>query len=521
MRMGEKGREPQDEKPTGNTKPALPQEHPAHQQPNLYKCLFDRMNDALAFCKVVFDENGQPVDFVLLDVNLAFKRLTHVPDKLILGKKASMFMPIITRMHRDWMQKCIETVQKRKSITMEKYFAVPNKWLNFTGYSPQKGYFAMIIEDVTWRKKIEEALRQGEKKYKKLADSITNPFFAVDSSLKISYWNRASEKATGISASDALGKHFFEVFGKTKATRKTAGVYLDVMRTKNPRKIVDNLPKADGGAVFEIEVYPTGNGISVLAKDVTEQKKRQLSLEEYAQRLEELVRVRTEKLNNAERLAAIGETAGMIGHDIRNPLQSIISELFLAREELGELPQNQTKESLLESINAIEEQTLYINKIVTDLQDYAKPLTPAIQETDLEYIIKAITAEINIPSNVEVAYQILEPLPTLKTDPSFIKRILSNLMRNGIQAMEEKGGELTVNTFPRKDTIIIAVSDTGSGIPEEVRDRMFKPLFTTKSKGQGFGLPVVKKLTEALGGYVSFDSQVGRGTTFIVELPRT
>ena len=195
----------------------------------------------------------------------------------------------------------------------------------------------MIIKDVTWRKKIEEALRQGEKKYKKLANSITDPFFAVDSCLKLTYWNRASENIMGLKSAEVVGRHFFEVFGRTKTTRKIAGIFLDVMRTKKPRTVTDNLPKADKAMLFEIEVYPTGNGIAVLAKDVTARKRQQFSLEEYAQRLEGLVKSRTEKLKNAERLATIGETAGMIGHDIRNPLQSIIGELYLAKDELSGL----------------------------------------------------------------------------------------------------------------------------------------------------------------------------------------
>ena len=506
-------------RPITNPKPVSNPNPAAYEPTNLYKSLFEHMNDGVAYCKVIFDDNGNPVDYRLLDVNLAFKRLTHVPEKPILDKKASEFLPDLSKLYLDWMAKCCKAVVTGKSIAMEKYIEILDKWLTFSAYSPEKGYFAMIIKDVTWRKKIEQALRQGEKKYKKLANSITDPFFALDSSLKFIYWNRASEKYTGIGGADVLGKHFFEVFGKNKATRKVASVYLDVMRTKKPRTLIDKLSHVDNGAIFEIEVYPTGNGISVLAKDITERKKRQVSLEEYTQHLEELVKIRTEKLNNAERLAAIGETAGMIGHDIRNPLQSIIGELFLAKDELDGLPENETKKSLLSSINAIEEQTLYINKIVTDLQDYAKPLTPTIQEFDLEQTIQDVTFELDSPDNVKMSYAILKPFPMLKTDPSFIKRILSNLIRNGIQAMEERGGELTLNAFPREKSIIIAVADTGSGIPDEVKDRIFKPLFTTKSKGQGFGLAVVKKLAEALGGNVSFETKIGKGTTFIVEVP--
>jgi PAS domain S-box-containing protein len=419
----------------------------------------------------------------------------------------------------EWMDRCGKAIITRKSITMEKYGGILNKWLLFNGYSPAKGYFVMIIKDITWRKKIEEALRQGEKKYKKLANSVTDPFYAVDSSLKITYWNRASEKVMALKSADVVGKHFFEIFGKTKASRKFVGIYSNVMRTKTSQTIVDKLPNTNQDIVFEIEVYPTGNGIAVLAKDITERRKQQMSLEIYTKRLEEMIRIRTEKLKNAERLAAIGETAGMIGHDIRNPLQSIIGELFLAKDELKTLPETDSQKSLLDSVNFIEEQTLYINKIVTDLQDYAKSLTPTIQEVNLEQIMQDTIQSLEVPENIQVTISTHKPLPTMKTDASFIMRILTNLARNGIQAMEKTGGNLNLNAFPRENTVIIAVSDAGNGIPEEVRERIFKPLFTTKSKGQGFGLAVVKKLAEALGGSVSFETKVGRGTTFIVELP--
>jgi signal transduction histidine kinase len=242
-------------------------------------------------------------------------------------------------------------------------------------------------------------------------------------------------------------------------------------------------------------------------------------LEQYTKRLEELVKIRTEKLKGVERLAAIGETAGMIGHDIRNPLQSIIGELYLAEEELKALPETEEKKKITESILSIEEQTMYINKIVTDLQDYAKPLSPAAQETNLEEIIQSLISALDFPDNIKVSYLVEKPFPTLKTDPSFIQRILTNLTVNGIQAMQEKGGELTINAFPRAKTVIIAISDTGVGIPDAVKEKIFKPLFTTKSKGQGFGLAVVKKLVEALNGHISFETEVGKGTTFIIEMP--
>lgn len=103
-------------------------------------------------------------------------------------------------------------------------------------------------------------------------------------------------------------------------------------------------------------------------------------------------------------------------------------------------------------------------------------------------------------------------------DPDILKRILGNLVTNAIQAMPE-GGKLSVEAFEEADSSVITVADTGIGIPEEAKDKLFTPLFTTKSKGQGFGLAVVKRMTEALGGTVSFESQQGKGTKFIIKLP--
>ena len=106
----------------------------------------------------------------------------------------------------------------------------------------------------------------------------------------------------------------------------------------------------------------------------------------------------------------------------------------------------------------------------------------------------------------------------LVSDPDLLKRILSNLVSNAVQAMPQ-GGTLDIRAFKDADAVVITVEDTGVGIPEEVRPKLFTPLFTTKSKGQGFGLAVVKRMTEALGGKVSLESEVGKGTTFIILLP--
>jgi signal transduction histidine kinase len=223
-------------------------------------------------------------------------------------------------------------------------------------------------------------------------------------------------------------------------------------------------------------------------------------------------------LKDSERLAAIGATAGMVGHDIRNPLQSIISDLYLAKSDLASLPESEEKQSINENLDEIGKSVEYVNKIVQDLQDFARPVRPVAKATDLGEAIEDQFSKIHIPPNIRVSSRIEKDAKTVVADPDILKRILANLLMNAVQAMPD-GGKLTVHTYKAADGVAVDVKDTGIGIPEDVKSKLFTPLFTTKSKGQGFGLAVVKRLTESLNGTVAFESQTGKGTTFTIKLP--
>ena len=254
-----------------------------------------------------------------------------------------------------------------------------------------------------------------------------------------------------------------------------------------------------------------------IEQDITERKQIEEQLETYAKHLEKLVAERTKQLKDAERLAAIGQTAGMIGHDIRNPLQTISGELFLIKQETDAMPEGSIKANIQESVATLQDQSSYISKIITDLQDYARPLKPELVDRDVEVAIAKILSTVSAPNNIKVRFESEEGL-SARVDVTFLTRILVNLVNNAIQAMPN-GGKLSLKAVREGDHVGITVSDTGVGIPEEVKPRIFQPLMTTKSKGQGFGLAVVKRLVEAQGGAVSFESQVGIGTKFKITLP--
>jgi signal transduction histidine kinase len=207
-----------------------------------------------------------------------------------------------------------------------------------------------------------------------------------------------------------------------------------------------------------------------------------------------------------------------VGHDIRNPLQAITSDVYLATTDLESIPESEEKTSIMESLVGIEKNTRYINKIVADLQDFVKPLTPNIEETDIEKLINSVFATLNIPEKIETTYSLEKDFPMIRVDQTYLKRILINLSNNAIQAMP-KGGKLTISATCNNGKVTISVQDTGEGIPENLKIKIFTPLMTTKTKGQGFGLAAVKRFTEAMGGTVRFESETGKGTKFIIEFP--
>ena len=253
-------------------------------------------------------------------------------------------------------------------------------------------------------------------------------------------------------------------------------------------------------------------------KAEVKQKTLQDQLEHYSKHLEALVEEKTKQLKDSERLAAIGQTAGMVGHDIRNPLQAIIGEVYLANSEIASLPDSEEKTNLLESLNMIKQNIEYMNKIVLDLQDFAKPLNPCPEETNIEQMIQELLTRNGVLANIQTEAKIESDARIITADSAYMKRILGNLVSNAVQAMPD-GGKLTVYAHREKTAVVITVQDTGVGISEDAREKLFTPLFTTKAKGQGFGLAVVKRLTEALGGTVTFESQKGKGTTFTIILP--
>jgi PAS domain S-box-containing protein len=383
-----------------------------------------------------------------------------------------------------------------------------------------------LENEIAERKRTSEALVQSEQKYRRLYETTQDGIMARDLQGRMIDCNQAYARMLGYSkpeleqlaAQKLIPKKWHEqreeiikevlergesVVFEREYTRKDGSIFPASVRTW---RLTD-----EGGKIV---------GIWSIVRDITEQKELQKGLQLHAENLEKLVEERTNQLKDAERLAAIGQTAGMVGHDIRNPLQAITSDVYLLKSELSSMPQSETKERVQESLEGIENNVYYINKIVLDLQDYAGPVKPVAHKANLEDLCEELLLRQDMPENIKTSCHVEKGAKMVYSDPDVLKRILNNLITNAMQAMP-KGGDLAIHAKKESNEIIIDVQDSGGGIPEEVKPKIFTPLFTTKSKGQGFGLAVVKRMTEALGGTITFASQEGKGTKFTICIPST
>jgi PAS domain S-box-containing protein len=219
------------------------------------------------------------------------------------------------------------------------------------------------------------------------------------------------------------------------------------------------------------------------------------------------------ELVKSQRLAAIGETAAMVGHDLRNPLQGIAGAAYNIRRHFQNALDPSTKEMLAVIENGVE----YANEIINDLLEFSREMQLQLLPTTPRVIVRRTLKDVQMPNNITVEDTTTDA-PEILADEPKVKRVLTNIIQNAIDAMPE-GGKLSIASMNTQEEVSISIRDTGFGIPQDILEKIWTPLHTTKAKGIGLGLPICKRIIESHGGSISIDSMVGKGTTITVKLP--
>lgn len=282
--------------------------------------------------------------------------------------------------------------------------------------------------------------------------------------------------------------------------------------------LLDSLSKQE--KVFDRE-FTIGNGhkrtISFSLMPLVRDKKIQGNLIHVEDVTEK--RTREARLRRAESLASLTTLTAGVAHEIKNPLGSIGIHIQLIQKQIKEKEMIETKE-IKEALNVINEEVTRLNKVVLDFLFAVRPMDskPEIRDlnilvTELLQFLKYELEEAHVELNAD-----LRKIPCIEMDEKYIKQALLNIIQNALSAMPD-GGKLFVKTFVEDEHVLIEIKDTGTGIPDEIQDKIFEPYFTTKDFGSGLGLTLVYKIIKEHLGEIFINSKQGIGTSFLVSFP--
>ncbi len=269
--------------------------------------------------------------------------------------------------------------------------------------------------------------------------------------------------------------------------------------------------------VLQIRLVELANRELMREKDLLQRE-----IEAWNTHLERRVEEKSQELElahreilQAEKLAALGHISAGMAHEIRNPLNAINLFAQILSGAYADDPENSVY------IKKISEEVERIDEILVKMLAASRGTAAPRSAVSLDLVAKKVLANSEVQSRsqqVEVDFVVEGEIPAIVADPTEVEQIFTNLVTNALFEMRN-GGRLGVHLTPEEEYIRIEISDTGRGIPQEHLSQVFDPFFTTKEKGTGFGLSVVLRIVRGYGGLIKVESEVGRGTTFIVRLP--
>lgn len=224
----------------------------------------------------------------------------------------------------------------------------------------------------------------------------------------------------------------------------------------------------------------------------------------------------------SSRLEFLGQLAGGLAHEIKNPLSTIKLTLQLLEEDFQK-EDTPTAARARRKLEVLLREVGHLDEIVQEFLTFARGHDIKLTRTNLREMVVELFEFLGDDAkarNIRLHFDYEGKLDSLLLDPMLLRQALMNLLRNAFDAVAEKGGgEVIVRARVKGDLLGLEVTDTGCGIAQAHHDRMFRPYFTTKKAGTGMGLPMVRRIVEEHGGQITFESEEGKGTRFLILLP--
>ena len=482
------------------------------------------LKESQGYLQAILDNTTLPmylkdVEGSYILINKEYERLAHITNEDIMGKNDfDVFPETVASLFRSQDE---DVKMKKAAIEFEETIPLDDGEHTFlTSKFPlfDNGMvYAVggVCTDITHRKRAEEKLAAEQERLAVTLRSIGDGVITTDISGQIVMINKVAETLTGWSQEEASGKHLSEVFHLLTKNRenypdpvetvlKTGQIFTleesTILISRQGRELVI----ADSGAPIR-DKDSNIIGVVLVFRDVT----LQLKLEEESLKI--------------KKMESIGILAGGIAHDFNNILAAILGNINLARLDAS------IKDETQRLLSEAEKASLRAKDLTQQLLTFSKGGEPVRKASSLQEVIQDSANFVLHGEKVACKYEISDDLWLVDIDKGQISQVIQNIIINANQAMPN-GGSINVHCenvtssidpklSPDERYVKITISDSGSGIPTNVIDKIFDPYFSTKSKGSGLGLAICHSIITKHKGHVSVEAMIGRGTTFTIFLP--
>lgn len=375
-------------------------------------------------------------------------------------------------------------------------------------------------------RKSEQQLAESQARYSDLYEFSPVGYFTCDSRGKILEINLTAVLMLGVERTKLLYKHFQRFVVREDVDTFHLHVQ-GIFQSGKPQTCEVRVNNIRNGMQFHARLESTlrksaaGPQCRTVIIDVTELKQSEEELARYRESLEELVDERTQELKRTqdqllvnERLATLGQVAGSISHEIRNPLAAINNSAFFLKQKI-----KVDDPKIVQNLDRIQRGVTKCTAIVQSLLDLGRMKEPEFRPLDIRSIVSESLEVDKVPEAITIVSNLPEQPIMVVADREQLHMAFRNIVDNALSAIDGNGQLSVIVDSSDNHQAEIRFEDTGTGIPPEFLEKIFEPLFTTKAKGIGFGLSITKLIIDKHRGSIEAVSEVGKGTKIIVHLP--
>ena len=491
-----------------------------------YRMVFDSMMEGFALFETVRSNPTTAVDFRFVAINPALARLLGRTREAVQGQ---MLHEVLPQLESRWLERFRQVAASGVAAFFEDHSLALQRHASVSVFCPAAGQVAVLIEDITERKRIEEERRVSEERFRTLTALAPVGVFLADAEGHCQYVNDKWQEMAGVTASEAIGANWLNTVLPADRER-VAGQWKNPPTEHGATGMEYRLQKKPDG--YNTWVYGIAAPLRAATGDITGYIGIQLDITTRKEADQKRLSSETQ-IQQAQKLESLGALAGGIAHDFNNLLMAILGNVDLSLRELS--PQTPVRAYLTDAEKAARRAA----ELCKQMLAYSGKGRFVVERVNLTDLVNGMARmlEVSVSKKVVVRYNLAPNLPAVEADVPQMQQVLMNLVSNAAEAIGAEGGFVTLatgalecdheflnSTWLRQDLpagtyVFIEVQDTGCGITAEVQQRLFDPFFSTKFTGRGLGLAAVLGIVRGHKGSIKVESTVGKGSTFRIYLP--